>query len=176
MLRLINGILLIVLALWTVLLATRWALPYNYSVQLIQGLQNYPLQSILYALVLLSLGIWLLIRKQPNKIKPLRLRPIQLNLHTGRLRIDHDAIDDMIEGSISEVPGVSKSRFSFEIQADGLVISIQWQPNEGYDVELVAEKIRQIVHHHIDEYLGLHVKEVKVLVMPQRFGLTAWKK
>lgn len=166
MLRSILGIVLIVFSCWVTLLATGWTLPYEYTLKLIKGLQNNIFQSLAFALCILFIGLYLL-RMEPSK------RNITNTCSTmtasGELRITKGAIEDIILHSISDIISLRGVKTNIKKEADGLEIIITCQLNDDANFPGVSLKIQDTVRQRVEQYSGIKVKEVKVLVQSFNF-------
>lgn len=175
MLRLVNGLILIALALWVLLLATGWAIPHNLTLSIIRWFLDNPLQSVLYALAMIGVGLVLIRNRQRQKRKPW-IKPVKINLQAGQLRIDQSALHDLLRSCSSEISGLTKSKFSIQAEEDGMVITVYCQIADGYDYSLLTRQIQEKVRNLLEQDAGIKVKEVKVSVMPWRLGFPAVKK
>mgnify|MGYP000912402781 CR=1 FL=1 len=164
MLRNILGLILLVNAGWIMLLATGWELPYEYSIKLAQWLRLNPLQSLTYSLVTLLVAAFLL---HNNKTK--EKKSFITNTDAGELRITHEAIEDIIQRSTTGIQGLRKLNSKVHQVVEGLEIFVFCRLAEGYNIIQVSVKIQEIVRHDVEQYSGIKVKEVKVLVRPQSF-------
>ncbi|RNC29262.1 MAG: hypothetical protein AWM53_00615 [Candidatus Dichloromethanomonas elyunquensis] len=97
-------------------------------------------------------------------------------LKSGELRINHVAVKDIVKQSASGIDGLRKSGSLIRTKEDGIEISVLCQLDEGVGPSLISEKIRDTVTRDIEQYSGIRVKEVKVLLSPQRWDFTAKKK
>lgn len=175
MLRLINGLILIALAFWVLLLATGWAIPHNLTFSIIRWFPDHPLQSVLYALAAFGGGMVLIRNRQRRNIKPW-IKPVKINLQAGQLRIDQSALHDLLRSSCSEISGLTKSRFEIKTEDDGLGITVYCQIADGYDPSLLTRQIQEKVRNLLEQDAGIKVKEVRVSVTPWRWGFPAIKK
>lgn len=171
LLRSIMGILSVICAGWAMLIATGWTLPYEYTIELIQFFRINPLQSLAFAILLLVVGIYLL-RQIPIK----RDNPIILNTEDGELRITEEALKDIILNAISGILGISRPSADIKQNAEGLSITVHCQMAEISNVYEVAGKIQDNVRQAVEQYTGIKVKEVKVLVQPKKPKYTALRK
>lgn len=158
MLRYIFGVILVVQAGWIILLATGWELPYVYSVKLIQWLRIHPWQSLVYALFIFFVGMYLL-----PKHKPKEKKFFAKTIETGELRITQEAIEDIIQHSISGIGGLKRSRSSIRHTSEGLEIFVYCWLEASYELPNISLKIQEKIRQDIERYSEIKIKEVRVL-------------
>jgi uncharacterized alkaline shock family protein YloU len=164
MFRKILGLILLVYAGWIMLLATGWELPYEYSIKLAQWLRLNPLQGLTFSLVTLLVALFLL---HNNKI--IRKKSFITSTDAGELRITHEAIEDIIQRSTTGIKGLRKLTSTVHQVAEELEIFVFCQLAENNNIIQISLKIQERVRHSVEQYSGIKVKEVKVLVRPQSF-------
>ncbi len=120
----------------------------------------------LLMMVLLIAGSTILV-KSWEKIPRLKLaQSFITKTKDGELRISENALEDIIQFSIKEIKGLK--RWRTEIAEDGqrLMITITCQMQEGAEIQKTGTAIQTRIRDNIQQYSGLSVKEVRVLVQP----------
>jgi uncharacterized alkaline shock family protein YloU len=158
MFRIFFGILLIASGGWIFLLATGWHVPYVYTIQAVDWFRSNPLQSIVTALCLVLGGFVLLRIKRFALGKPFRFR-----LKSGELRINRDAVKDIVRKNVSEMNGLEEAGILIRAREKGLEIKIFCRVAADCDLSLLSERIGERVSRDVEQYSGLKVKAVKVL-------------
>ena len=153
------GCLLIFCALWLLVMATGWELPYLLIIQGIEWLKANPWQSIVAAVVLLLLGLLLFVRPRERMD-----RSFLTSSKGGEVRISQDALQEIIARSATVLPGVLQVQSSLRERDTGLQIMVTCQFEQGILIPKMSEELQAKVKQDVELYTGILVTEVKVLV------------
>ena len=153
------GCFLIFGALWLLVMATGWELPYLLIIQGIEWLKANPWQSIVAAVVLLLLGLLLFVRPRERMD-----RSFLTSSKGGEVRISQDALQEIIARSATVLPGVLQVQSSLRERDTGLQIMVTCQFEQGILIPKMSEELQAKVKQDVELYTGILVTEVKVLV------------
>lgn len=166
------GVILVIAAGWLMLLATGWALPYNLTVSLLEHIRSNPWESLIFALFTSFLG-WILLRSAHDQYQ----KKLTLQTGSGEVRIAQSAVVDLIKRSTTGIAGLKEIKAKVKGSAQGLEIFLTCHVEENFDFTKVSLKTQETVQHAIEQYSGIIVKEVKVLIRPVAIGShPAWRK
>lgn len=86
----------------------------------------------------------------------------------GELRITREAIEDIIDGSISRIKGLRRKKIDMEQIGETVEISVFCQLADAFHLNQVSVQIQERVRRDVEKYSGIKVREVNVLVTPVR--------
>lgn len=159
MLAYVLGLLLILCALWILAVATGWGLPYFLLANGLEWLRMSPWESTVVAGLLLLLGLLLFIRPRER-----RDRSFRTSSKGGEVRISQEALQEIIERSATELPGVLQVQSGLRERETGLEISVFCQFEQGVLIPQTSGELQTKVKQDVELYTGMIVTEVKVLV------------
>jgi len=163
MFRYISGVVLIIIAVWITLLTIGWDFAYEKSINLIQWLTVKHLQSIILAIVFFIIG-FLMVRK------PISQKAILVSKTTeGELKIAFKAMQDFITRSVSEFREYKISKCNIEQVNGELIISLYICTNNDNNLSDIISKMQEAVRQNVEKYIGIKVREVKLLIQPPKF-------
>jgi uncharacterized alkaline shock family protein YloU len=166
MLQKFLGFILLVFSVWLLLLATGWSFPYKIIIYLMDWFRASPLQSVGLAAAALTAGVYFFRGRRTGNEK-IRL----LRMDAGEIRISRAALEEMIAKSVSGVSGLERIKVNVKQEAGGLTVKCYCRQDHRFALTSGAGKIQEKIQRDIEEYAGIKVEEVKVLVSPK--GLTS---
>lgn len=153
------GVLLILGALWILAIATGWGLPYSLLVGGLDWLKNNPWNSTVVAAILLAAGLFLITRPRVTKS-----RSFQTPSQKGEVRISQEALQEIIARSAMVLPGVLKVQSDLRQRDSGIIITLLCQFNQDVFIPQTSEELQAKVKTDVEQYTGIVLTEVKVLV------------
>jgi len=161
MARYVLSFISILAAGWILMMASGWDPVYEYTVQIINWFPVNPFKSIILAAGFLLSAYYLLGKPMSKDVQILITRT-----ESGEIRLAKEAVDDIIQRSVSGISGLKRLSTSLKQVQSGIEIMLSCQLEEGYDISQLAAKIQAKIRHDVQQYSGIEVKEVKVLVRP----------
>jgi len=159
---LIYNLVLFIIAGFVMLAALGRPEPMNYMQQVLSTPQNRILLGVV-AIVIMVLTVILLFNAL--KIKPATEKSVVISGDLqGQISITVPAIKVMIMRAVQQVKGVKEVKPSVFNAANGVVIKLHVLINPEYSVPQMSENLQNVVKKQLEEYGGLNVAEVKVLI------------
>lgn len=159
MAALVLGIILAALGLGFLLLGSGWYLPYRWLDHALQYIRGNAWGSMAAGALLMLVGLLLLARPRENSQASFSV-PSRL----GEVRVTAEALKEIIARAALNLSGVRAVDSSFCQRPEGLEISVASQLAPGVVVKEASEKLQNSVKTEVEQYAGLKVVEVKVLV------------
>lgn len=153
------GLILVLAGLGVLALGSGWFLPYLWLDQGIRHIRGNAWESMAVGALLLLVGLLLLLRpregSQPSFVVPSRL---------GEVRVTLEALKEIIARAAQGLSGVQQVESSLVQRPEGLEITVVGQLHPGVIVTEISEELQNTVKNDLEQYTGIKVVEVKVLV------------
>lgn len=159
MLAYVAGILLILLAVYTMSVSFGWG--GDALIQLVNWLKENPWESAIISILIIGVGIALFFIPRNKRFDD---PAFQTSSQWGEVRVTYDAIREIVKRSALAVAGVYHIEAELHSRENLLEISIVSQLDPGVIIPEVSEKIQTQVKEAVESTTGIKVAEVKVLV------------
>ncbi|NLG32431.1 MAG: alkaline shock response membrane anchor protein AmaP [Syntrophomonadaceae bacterium] len=157
----IYSLLLIILAILVLGVAAGRPEPAEFISIALGSPQN---RIIIGMLAIVLLVIVVLILVSGIKGKPGLTSVVISSSLTGQISITVAAIKVIIMKAIRQVEGVKEIKSSVDKGNDGIIVKIHMLINPDQSVVEMSQKIQAVVKEYLEQYGGLQVSEVRVLV------------
>ncbi|KLU61357.1 hypothetical protein CEB3_c22980 [Peptococcaceae bacterium CEB3] len=152
------GLIIILAGLVVLALGSGWFLPYFWTGQLIGYMRENAWETMAAGVLLVLVGLLFFLR--PRESSPSFALPSRL----GEVRITEEALREIIARAAQGVSGVQQVESALRERPEGLEVRVSGQLHPGVAVAQVSEELQNAVRSDVEQYTGIKVAEVKVLV------------
>ncbi len=156
------------IALWMLGISVGWDLPYNVLATGLDWIKVNPWESSAIALFLLLIGLVLLIR--PREATEVSFKT---SSKWGEVRVSQEALREIIARSALTQAGVRNVNSTLKHREEGLEITVIVQYNPDVIIPEVSQDLQVKITNDVEQYTGIRVAEVKVLVRSLEAALPA---
>lgn len=161
MLAYFAGVLLLVLAGYTMVIAFDWGQAGNSLVDLTYWMHGNPWESALIAVVMLAAAVVLFIIPKPRRYEEGAFRTAS---KWGEVHVTPEAIKEIVKRSALAVKGVRHVEPQLHPHENQLGITVVTQLDMDAVIPEVSEQLQAQVKLDLEHIAGIGVNEVKVLV------------
>lgn len=158
-LAVVLGLIIFILGLGILALGTGWSLPHEWVVQTLALILSHSWETMAIGAVCILLGLLLLLRpREPQNVSfvvPSRL---------GEVRITEAALRAIVARAALAIEGVRQVDSTLWQRPEGLEITVSGELLPEVVLTEVSESVQTVVKTDVENYTGIRVTEVKVLV------------
>lgn len=153
------GLIILILGLGILILGTGWNVPHDWVAQMLELIRAHSWETMAVGALCLLLGLLFLVRPRENRevafVVPSRL---------GEVRITQDALRGIVARAALGIEGVRQVDATLWQRPEGLEITVSGELLAEVVLTEISEALQTAVKRDVENYTGIRVTEVKVLV------------
>lgn len=153
------GLLILLAGLGILALGTGWSLAYDWVNQALLLVRDHAWETMTIGAFCLLVGVLLILRPRDHHEVA-----FVVPSHLGEVRITQDALRGIITRAALGVEGVRQVESTLQQRPEGLEITVIGELFPEVVLREISEILQTVVKKDVENYTGIRVTEVKVLV------------
>lgn len=153
------GLLILLAGLGILALGTGWSLTHDWVAQALVLVYDHAWETMAFGALCVLVGVLLILRPREHQDVAFAV-PSRL----GEVRITQEALRGIITRAALGVEGVRQVEATLEQRPEGLEITVIGELLPEVVLREISETLQTVVKRDVENYTGIRVTEVKVLV------------